>query len=534
MLVLSTSLFNKPPFQNLIANGTATAADGRLVLAADGRKMSKRLQNYPPLSEVLQQGRKMSKRLQNYPPLSEVLQQLGADGLRLYLLNSPFFIQEVTRYEASTGKKFSAAEEKNEKDKKNCMDRWILSETQRVIQFVKEEIESYRLYTLVPQLLSFLESLTNWYLRLNRDRMRGACGPEEALEGLQTLYSVLLTTIVYMAPLTPFMSEYLYGALKKGLPSNHFLFSDSVHFLLLPSPREELRNENEEKKIKRMQNVIIMGRNLREKRKISLKTPVAQLRCLVSSQQHAADLLETESYIKEELNACELVVSVDKSEAPLSLSLNFKLLGPRVGRQLQQLQAAASSCSQQQLLQFEKEGEIELAGIKLTKEDATILRQTPKLDNPNLAVTCDRSVVVIMDFTADPSLQRKAVAREVANRVQKLRKQLQLQQHDEVPMFASSSDPSLFSILQEEEKHLKAEKKIHLHAAAAAAAAAADAAAAAAAVAAAAAAAVAAAAAGAAAATTTPAAGAAAEATTTAAAAAATAAAAAATAAACS
>ncbi|CDJ59587.1 isoleucine-tRNA synthetase, putative [Eimeria maxima] len=457
MLVLSTSLFDKPPFQNLIANG--------LVLAADGRKMSKRLQNYPPITDVLD--------------------SLGADALRLYLLNSPvvkgetlnfkqegvkdiikdvllpwyhatrFLIQEVIRYESASGKKFEVATEEAEKNRKNCMDRWILSETQRIIKFVTEEIDNYRLYTLVPQLLSFLELLTNWYLRLNRDRMRGGSGPEEALEALQTLFSVLLTTVVYMAPLTPFLSEFLYQALKKGLPAGHSLYAESVHFLLLPPPKEELRDERVEEKMKRMQSVIVMGRTLRERRRVSLKTPVSLLRCLVASEEHLNDLLETDNYIKEELNACEMEVSVDKTEAPLSLTLNFKALGPRVGKAMQQLQAAAKRCTQEQLRMFDKEGKIELAGITLSAEDASLQRELPTVDNPNLAVHCDRSAVVIMDFTADPALQRKAIAREIANRVQKLRKELQLQQHDEVPMYASSTESSLANVLTEEASYIE-------------------------------------------------------------------------------
>ncbi|OEH78111.1 putative isoleucine-tRNA synthetase [Cyclospora cayetanensis] len=457
LLVLSTALFDKPPFQNLIANG--------LVLAADGRKMSKRLQNYPPISEVLD--------------------SLGADALRMYLLNSPvvkgetlnfkqegvkdvvrevllpwyhstrFLIQEVIRYELSGAGQFVTATSEEEQCRKNSMDKWILSETQRVMQFVREEIEAYRLYTVVPQLVSFLELLTNWYLRLNRDRMRGASGPAVALEALQTLHSVLLTTVVYMAPMTPFLSEYLYQALRKALPSGHPLLADSVHFLLLPLPNDKLRDTKVEQRMTRMQSVIVMGRTLRERKRLSLKTPVLSVRCLVGCEEHRQDLLETEAYIKEELNTCAFEVVVDNSEVPLSLSLNFKLLGPRVGRGMQKLQEAAKQLSQAELRQFERDGQIEVAGVTLSSEEASLQRQLPGAANPNLAVHCDKSVVVIMDFTSDPSLQRKAIAREVANRVQKLRKELQLQQHDAVLMFASTEDPALSAVLKEEAEYIE-------------------------------------------------------------------------------
>ncbi|KAL8269574.1 hypothetical protein Esti_006491 [Eimeria stiedai] len=456
LMVLSTAIFGKPPFKNLIVNG--------LVLAADGRKMSKRLRNYPAISEILD--------------------KFGADALRLYLLNSPvvkgetlrfkeegvrdvvkdvllpwfhatrFLTQEVVRFEAKNRQKFRAAEETEEVWRSNPMDRWILSEIQSVIQFVREELEAYRLYTLVPRLVSFLGSLTNWYLRLNRDRMRGAAGPEAALESLQTLYSVLLTTVVYMAPLTPFLSEYLYASLKRALSPGHSLLSESVHFLLLPPPRLGLRDAAVERRMQRMQNVIVMGRMLREKQRVGLKTPVISLRCVVDNEEHLKDLRETETYIQEELNVCELEFSTDSTEVPLSLSLNFKALGPRVGRGMQQLQAAVKELSQEQLQRFEAEGQIEVGGFVLTAEDATLGRVLAGPSKPNVAVHGDRAVVIMMDFTSDPNLQRKAVAREVANRVQKLRKQLQLQQHDEVLMFASSTDKDLSSTLKEEEKYI--------------------------------------------------------------------------------
>lgn len=455
LMVLSTAIFNKPPFQNLIVNG--------LVLAADGRKMSKRLQNYPPITDILD--------------------KFGADALRLYLLNSPvvkgetlrfkeegvrdvvkdvllpwfhatrFLTQETVRYE-SRGRKFQPATEAEEAARTNVMDKWILSETQRVAQFVREELEAYRLYTVIPRLVSFLELLTNWYLRLNRDRMRGAAGPATALDALQTLYSVLITTVIYMAPLTPFLSEYLYGALRRALPTGHPLLAESVHFLLLPAPRLELRDPAVELRMERMQNVIIMGRMLREKQRVGLKTPVLTVRCVLDNEQHLEDLLATESYIKEELNACELELSSDCCEVPLSLTLNFKALGPRVGRGMQRLQEEARKLSQEQLIKFEAEGQLELAGIVLTADDATLRRELCGAPNPNIAVHGDRSVVLMMDFTSDPALQRKAVAREVANRVQRLRKQLQLQQHDQVLMFASSDDPLLSATLKEEAEYI--------------------------------------------------------------------------------
>ncbi|CDJ65133.1 isoleucine-tRNA synthetase, putative [Eimeria necatrix] len=147
--------------------------------------------------------------------------------------------------------------------------------------------------------------------------------------------------------------------------------------------------------------------------------------------------------------------AVDTLETPLAISLNFKLLGPRVGPHMQQLHAAAKALTQQQLRQFEREQKILLNGILLTPQEATLQRQLPQSTNPNLGFNCDKNCVIEMDFTEDPSLQRKAIAREIANRVQKLRKQLQLQQQDEVLVFAAADDAALKDILIQEKEYIE-------------------------------------------------------------------------------
>lgn len=193
LMVISTALFNKPPFKNLIVNG--------LVLAADGKKMSKRLKNYPDPSDVIN--------------------KYGADALRLYLINSPvvkaeslkfqekgvsdvikdvflrwynayrFLVQNVLRLRKE-GREFKYDPEVA-KGSKNIMDRWVLASTNSLIRFVRQEMEAYRLYTVVPRLVKFIEELANWYVRLNRDRLKGKEGIEQEKLALSTLAVVLLT-----------------------------------------------------------------------------------------------------------------------------------------------------------------------------------------------------------------------------------------------------------------------------------------------------------------------------------------------------
>ncbi|KAJ1974468.1 isoleucine--tRNA ligase, partial [Dimargaris verticillata] len=222
LLVLSTHLFDRAPFKNLIASG--------LVLAGDGKKMSKRLKNYPD------------------PNL--ILDKYGADALRMYLINSPvvraetlkfkeegvkevlsrvflpwynafrFFETQVAVLKAESGVQFEyhPAQSKSE----NIMDRWILASCQSLIQFVKREMEAYRLYTVVPRLLHMVDELTNWYVRFNRRRLKGENGVDDCVHALNTLFEVLFTLCRTLAPFTPFLTETIFQALRKYLHANAF------------------------------------------------------------------------------------------------------------------------------------------------------------------------------------------------------------------------------------------------------------------------------------------------------------------------
>eukprot|EP00731_Ephydatia_muelleri_P007312 Em0003g1560a len=236
LLVVSTILFNKPPYKNLIING--------LVLAGDGTKMSKRLKNYTD-------------------PVV-IVNQFGADAVRLYLIDSPvvrgdnlcfkdegvrdvvkdvflpwlnaykFLIQNIQRLEREEKVVFKADEGFVPT---NVMDRWIVSFTQSLITFVQKEMEAYRLYTVVPKLIRFIDQLTNWYVRFNRKRIKGECGQPECLQSLQTLFSVIYSMTRMMAPFTPFLTEHMFQNLRHLLPWTLSDENASIHYIMLPQPR---------------------------------------------------------------------------------------------------------------------------------------------------------------------------------------------------------------------------------------------------------------------------------------------------------
>jgi isoleucyl-tRNA synthetase len=337
----------------------------------------------------------MSKRLKNYPDPGLVIKKYGADALRMYLINSPvvraeslkfqeagvlgvvkevflpwynavrFFVQNVERLEAG-GKKFVPSVEKV-KATTNPTDVWISAATQELIKFVHAEMEGYRLYTVMPALVKFVTQLTNWYVRLNRDRLKGLEGedPEkEAESGLQVLYDVLLDVTVIMAPFTPFITEFFYQRLRKLQPSfkdsengggktNPVMRgkSDSVHFLKLPKYDESRLNHNAVDAMEALQSIVEQGRNCREKRNISLRTPIKTVVAVLRNPpDHVVKGLAgaLQKYILSELNAWELQVVPKEQEhdwVTLSLAPNFPVLGKKLGKKMKDVNNAVRALS---------------------------------------------------------------------------------------------------------------------------------------------------------------------------------------------
>jgi len=436
LMVLSTHLFNKPAFKNLIVNG--------LVLAADGKKMSKRLKNYPDPSEIVESH--------------------GADAVRMYLCNSPvvraeplkfkeegvrdvvkdvflpwynayrFLVQEVGRYEGS-GQTFRPDPERI-KQSDNLMDKWINASCHGLIAYVREEIEAYHLYTVVPRLVNFLEDLTNVYIRMNRDRMRGTQGgADEALTALCTLYDVLLNATVLLAPITPFITEMLYQNLSRALPDDHKMKAKSVHWVPLPETDSAALDPEIMRAVERMRAVVELGRGCRERRKVGMRKPLKSMSIMSKDQEYVKDLKTLQTYIEQELFVMEVNYSSEADKVQLSGVLNFKVLGKSLGKNMKAVQQAAKELSNEDLMKFEETGKITICGHEIGSDGMQVVRSVKDMDDPNKESASDSSSLVVLDFTRDEDLELIALARKVANKVQTLRKAAGLQQDDPVDMW---------------------------------------------------------------------------------------------------
>eukprot|EP00698_Gefionella_okellyi_P019028 TRINITY_DN577_c0_g1_i1.p1 TRINITY_DN577_c0_g1~~TRINITY_DN577_c0_g1_i1.p1 ORF type:complete len:1075 (-),score=224.06 TRINITY_DN577_c0_g1_i1:32-3256(-) len=440
LLVISTLLFDKPPFKNLIVNG--------LVLAEDGRKMSKRLKNYPD-------------------PLA-VVEEHGADALRLYLINSPVVKAENLCFSANGVKhtvksvmlpwynayrffvqnyRVFAAKNAFVPDFKrvptNVMDRWVLASTQTLVAFVREEMAAYRLYTVTPRLVTFIEQLTNWYVRLNRSRLKGDAGVDEARAALNTLFEVLMTLVVLMAPFTPFMCEYMYQTFRKIVPVSERC--DSVHYLMIPEPRLDAKDADVELMIARMQAVVDCGRLIRERKNIALKMPVRTLIVAHPDPAFLEHVNKMSFYVKEELNVRDIVLTTeDEKYASLKAVPDDKKLGELKALRKPVVEQIAK-LSGDQLRQFRQTGKVTVTVLDKPMElDTTQLGVRRVLEKTQAGfegcVNEQQDVVCLLDITRDEELLAQGVVREFCGCVQQARKAAGLVKQDAIQVFIE--DPS--------------------------------------------------------------------------------------------
>uniref|UniRef100_A0A671U4M8 Isoleucine--tRNA ligase, cytoplasmic n=1 Tax=Sparus aurata TaxID=8175 RepID=A0A671U4M8_SPAAU len=448
LLVLSTALFGKPPFKNVIVNG--------LVLASDGQKMSKRKKNYPDPGLIVQ----------NY----------GADALRLYLINSPvvraenlrfkeegvrdvlkdvllpwynayrFLVQNVQRLQKEEDIQF-LYNENTAKQSDNIMDKWIQSFTQSLIQFFKWLqmkpphdflIAAYRLYTVVPRLVKFVDMLTNWYVRTNRRRLKGESGTEDCLWALETLFSVLFSMCRLMAPFTPFITEMMYQNLRHLIDPTAVEEKDasSIHYLMLPQVRESVIDKRIESAVSQMQSVIELGRVIRDRKTLPVKYPLKEVVVIHQDQEALKDIQSLQKYILEELNVRQLTLSTDKDKYGIRLRAepDHMVLGKRLKGAFKAVTASIKELTSEQLEAFQKTGSITVDGHELHEEDLRLMYTFDQSSGSaaQYEAHSDAQVLVLLDVSPDQSMLDEGVAREVINRIQKLRKKGHLVPSDEI------------------------------------------------------------------------------------------------------
>ena len=443
LMVLSTAIFKKTPFKNCIVTG--------MILAEDGKKMSKSLKNYPDPTKVMD--------------------TYGADALRLYLINSQLVRGESLRFKEqgvkqtikevflpfwnaysffTTYANIDKYKPSKEIDQSSVpLDRWIISKLQTLLQSIEQEMTEYRLYNVVPNLLYFLEDLTNWYLRRSRRRFWGD-DKQDKQSGYDTLYYVLAEFSKALAPFLPFLTEEIYlnlQSLKTDKP-------DSIHLCDYPKTNDAVMDKELENQMDLIKQTVSLGRALRAKVNIRTRQPLASITVVTKDEADAATLTEFTKHIQEELNVKEVLFSAEEADlVELVIKPDFPALGPIFGAKMKDLCKHLSLLEESSIADIEAGNAIEFDGKTIEASQINIQRKAKSAD---LEIETGAGVTVYFDTNITEALLQEGLAREFVNRVQRMRKEAGFEISDRINIMFDA-DETLATAVTSNAEYIKNE-----------------------------------------------------------------------------
>ena len=431
LVVHAAALFDAPAFRNCIVNG--------LILAEDGKKMSKRLKNYPD-------------------PV-EMLDRYGADAIRLYMLNSVAVqgeslrfseqgLVEVTRsvllplwnslsflstYAEIDG--WEPTEANLAVEKTNPLDRWIMSRLQGLIAEVHSAMDLYELNKASAPFVHFIDLLTNWYLRRSRRRFWKDGRGQDKMSAYATLFLVLRDLSKIIASFVPYVAEGIYESLRREEDPI------SVHLDYFPAVDENSRDSELEARMDLVLAAVNMGRALRAKHQLKIRQPLQRLFLITRDPEAQRILNELDALLLDELNIKELVLTENEEDlVGLSAQANFRVLGKRLGKRMKEVADQIKTLDLENIRRLQDGGSVTLqhadGEVTLTLEDVLIQRS----QREGLLVESSGSVTIALDTQLNESLIKEGLAREFVNKVQHMRKEQDLAVMDRIQIRYKSSD----------------------------------------------------------------------------------------------
>jgi isoleucyl-tRNA synthetase len=436
LTVLSTALFNRPAFYHCIVNGT--------VLAEDGKKMSKRLKNYPE-------------------PL-EIVSKYGADAIRFGLMSSPAVRGEDLRFSEkyveetlrnvllpfwntyvffvtyANAAKWEPKETRTHST--HPLDRWIRAEVQDLCNRMTQQLEAYDLSATCAELFDTIDALTNWYVRLSRRRFAGKAGihaspldgaqqEQDRNDALSTLYDVLLTLSQLLAPFCPFMTESVYLNLTG---EEH----GSIHLTDWPKTRELTKGEESLlKKTRLLRTVVSLGLKVRSEQKVKLRQPLPLATVAIPAALQEEPLTDEEiSLLQEELNVKRIEVVDDPGSLAQAIAqVDARKVGPRIGGKVQAVIAAGKRGEFTQA----PDGSILIGEERLSPEEAKIVYMGKEGRN----VAADKGIVLSLDTHISKELELEGCGRDLIRAIQQQRKEAGLSLQDRIRLSLAGGEDVL-------------------------------------------------------------------------------------------
>ena len=442
LTAIGTALFNRTPFENCIVLGH--------VLDAKGQKMSKSKGN-------------------GVDPFL-LLDTVGADATRwhFYTCSSPWLptrlslenVQETQRGFLSTLwnvysfyvlyaeiDKFNPLEYKYFKTT-NVMDKWIISKLYTLIQEVGDKLDKYDITGAVLQIEDFTDSLSNWYVRRNRERFWAKGLEDDKIGAYVTLYKVLVELSKISAPFVPFISDEIYQNLVVGLDKNA---EESVHLCLWPEIEKDKIDKELEKEMDLAYKIVKLGRSSRNSANIKNRQPLSKMLVSINTlPEYYIDI------IKEELNVKNMILGADMSKfVNFEIKPNLPVLGREYGKLIPKIKEEISKKNQIDLANKVKNGEIEYIEIgeiqiPLNSENLLITMQGKE----GFAFSGEGEIGVVLDTHISSDLKEEGMVREILSKIQNMRKENGFEVLDRINLYVAENE-NLIELIKKNEENIK-------------------------------------------------------------------------------
>ena len=444
LIAISTLLFDEAPYKNVIVLGHVQDKDGR----------------------------KMSKSKGNAVDPMQALGQHGADAIRWYFYenSAPWLpnrfhddaVQEGQRKFMGTLwntyaffvlyaniDNFDATKYTLDYDKLPVMDKWVLSRLNTMVKEVDSDLSNYKVTEAAKALQAFTDELSNWYVRRSRARFWAKGMEQDKINAYMTLWTALVTTAKAAAPMVPFITESIYRNLVCSIDKTA---PESVHLADFPTVNEAWIDEELEKNMELVLEIVVLGRASRNETNIKNRQPVAHM--YVNADRELSAFFK--EIVADELNVKEVVFKDDMEEyLSYSFKPNFRVLGPKVGKQIGAVKAALSKLNGHKAkAEMDSTGKLVIAlpdgEVTLTSEDVEVsMAQTEGFN-------CQRynGVTIALDTTLTEELLEEGFVREIISKVQTMRKENGFEVTDHIKVSLSGNE-KLQAIVAKNEDYLK-------------------------------------------------------------------------------
>nr|WP_330393097.1 isoleucine--tRNA ligase [Anaerostipes sp. 992a] len=429
LLAISTLIFNKAPYKNVIVLGHVQDENGQ----------------------------KMSKSKGNAVDPFEALEQYGADAIRwyFYINSAPWLPNRFHGKAVMEGQRkfmgtlwntyafyvlyanideFDPSKYSLEYDKLSVMDKWLLSKLNTVVKAVDENLSNYRIPESARALQEFVDDMSNWYVRRSRNRFWQKGMPQDKINAYMTLYTALVTVCKAAAPMIPFMTEEIYQNLVRSIDSQA---PESIHLCDFPAVDESMIDAELEANMEMVLKVVVLGRACRNASNIKNRQPIGKMYVKADSElsQFYKEIIE------DELNVKEVEFKDDVSAfTTYEFKPQLRTVGPKYGKKLNGIRkylseidgnAAKAELDANGKIVFEVDGDT----IELLEED--LLIQMIKMEG--YVTEQDKNVTVVLDTNLTAELIEEGFVREIISKIQTMRKEAGFEVTDKIVISAENS-----------------------------------------------------------------------------------------------